>query len=242
MLHAVSPDDKTNLTLKELKTDLHSIETSNAEFTVNGEQKDNKAKFNSHRLRIKNVERPQSSYYFLADNENEKNVNWVVGLSQAHILYGFKSSSEIDALLKERESLRPLSDVLYMLGIKGLYNHLNKASIDDIYNWLCPILSETQSDYRNGVIEKNNPDYWLHRLVDSYDLYGYPLDANLFNVYLLKMASLSFGQALTIKNNHIFMPIQGSYLEVIGFQQSLCEFDVVDWLYDREYEVDKLHF
>ncbi|PSU35598.1 hypothetical protein [Photobacterium lutimaris] len=242
MLHAATLDNKTKQIVKELEKDLYSIETLNTECTLHGALSVSKATFNRHRLRVKNVEGPQSMYYFMADNEYEKNVSWIVGLSQAYILYGFKSPTDVDVLLRVRESISPLADVLYVFGIEGLYNHINKASIDDIYNWLCPILSETKSDYRNGFINCSNPDYWLHRLVESYDLYGYPLDANLFNVYLLNLSTLSFGQSLKIKSNHIFMPIKGSYLEVIDFQQSLCEFDVVDWLYSREYETDKLSF
>ncbi|MGF1735120.1 hypothetical protein [Photobacterium satsumensis] len=226
----------------ELGIGLHGGNSSNSGYDLQGALRASKVKFNRHRIRIKNVESPQPSYFFQVNQEKEKNVNWVVGLTTAHILYGFKASSDIDVIFRERESLKPLSDVLYVFGIEGLYNHLNKASVDDIYNWLSPILSETKSDYCNGFIDDNNPDYWLHQLVEKYDTFGYPLDANLFNVYMLNIIKLPIGQALKIKSYYIYMPISGSYLEVTDHQQSLCEFDVDDWLYNREYETDLLKF
>ncbi|WP_087025070.1 hypothetical protein [Thaumasiovibrio subtropicus] len=200
------------------------------------------SRFSTQTLRVNDIGGPQGSFFFECLDHKSIAYSWVVGLNMTHILYGFRPALEVEVLFREHDSLKPLADVLYLFGVEGVYAHIMKASIADLYNWIDPILAESMPAYREGRISEDHPDYWLHKVVEEYDMQGRPLDAGILNVYLLNLCHVGPGQALRIDSNQIFMPLRGMCLEALTQMQSLVEFDAEFWLHSRDNDEDHLEF
>nr|WP_086937382.1 hypothetical protein [Thaumasiovibrio occultus] len=198
-------------------------------------------RFSSQTLRVSDVKTPMSAHFFHSDG-GASDMRWLVALSQHHILYGFRELVEIEVDFRRFESLKPLVEVLYLFGLEGIYAHIMQADIVDIYGWVDPIICETMAEFKAGHVDSSQPVYWLHRLVEHYDLSGRAFDAQLLNVFLMNLCVMQPGEALSINSNTLFMPLRGMCLEAVSDVHELYEFDTEVWLLERECQKERLLF
>lgn len=127
--------------------------------------------------------------------DNNHKPELMVALSEFWLLHGFKPAQEMAATLSTIGELNSLLSVFEKEGYRGLYRYvmeMPQASVDQL---LAPLRNRVLPLFHQGLLEKNNPDYWAAKAFLSFDREGQS-DRGIFSIYFFNLIKAIPGQAI----------------------------------------------
>lgn len=136
-----------------------------------------------------------------ASKRNYKDANHkpelMLALSDFWLLHGFKTKSQITALLESEKSLACLLPKFNAGGTAELVNHLFNLSPEALSLLIMPIINKNLVDYAHQNLSKNSAYFWMMRsYVRSHQSTEAPLEPGLLMVLLLNLVYVAKGGVL----------------------------------------------
>ena len=128
--------------------------------------------------------------------DNNHKPEMMIALSDFWLLHGFKNKSDIIKTLEARSSLVPLAKKLHEQDLHAFYADIMQAEQAQLYQWLSPILLESQVAYEANNLDLTNPDYWVLYTIDAMNISLDKLDAGLICFYLFNIVHLKKGEGI----------------------------------------------
>ncbi|MFL5741245.1 MAG: mannose-6-phosphate isomerase, class I [Flavisolibacter sp.] len=134
-----------------------------------------------------------------APNRNYKDANhkpeMMIALDDFWLLHGFKNERALGKALKSAPELNFLKDLFQNLGYQSLYEAVMHMEQDRVNEILQPLSLRVLPLYRNGQLEKNDPDFWAARAIESFCSNG-QFDRGIFSIYFFNLVHLKKGQGV----------------------------------------------
>lgn len=120
----------------------------------------------------------------------------MIALSEFWLLHGFKLKADIITTLSSRPSLKGLAEKLKQSEIHSFYAEIMQASQSQLAEWLLPIFEQQKSNYQQGKLSLNNPDYWVLYTQETMKISLNNLDSGLLCFYLFNLVHLKKGEGI----------------------------------------------
>ncbi|MEE6186096.1 mannose-6-phosphate isomerase, class I [Niabella digestorum] len=134
-----------------------------------------------------------------APHRNYKDTNHkpelMVAMSEFYLLHGFKPEEEMEAILTQTKELKFLKPIFKKKGYAGLYKTVMEMPQEKVNEVLHPLLARIIPLYQNGVLQKNDENFWAARAALTFDRPGV-IDRGIFSVYFFNLVHLTPGQAI----------------------------------------------
>lgn len=120
----------------------------------------------------------------------------MVALSEFYLLHGFRPPAELRQVLLGVPELRGLERLFDAEGYAGLYRQVMQWPQDRVTGLLRPLLERLLPAYRQGLLDKTQPDFWAARAVDSGISDLDQPDRGIFSIYFFNIVRLSPGEGI----------------------------------------------
>ncbi|WP_460685423.1 mannose-6-phosphate isomerase, class I [Niabella aquatica] len=134
-----------------------------------------------------------------APNRNYKDANHkpelMVALSEFYLLHGFKPEDELLSVFNKVKELRSFKTVFKKKGYAGLYKLAMEMPQEQVNELLQPLLSRIIPLYQQGMLQKDDENFWAARAALTFDRPGV-IDRGIFSVYFFNLVRLTAGQAI----------------------------------------------
>jgi mannose-6-phosphate isomerase len=131
-----------------------------------------------------------------APNRNYKDENHkpevMVALSDFWLLHGFRPHAAMLEILDRVGELNALTPVFENRGYAGLYKYIMELPQAGVEKLLYPLSQRTISMYQAGKLNKDNPDFWAARAMES----GNMSDRGIFSIYFFNLLHLHPGEVI----------------------------------------------
>ncbi len=127
--------------------------------------------------------------------DNNHKPELMVAMGDFWLLHGFRPEKEIQDILNKVEELSFLLPVFIREGYGGLYKTVMELPQEEVNTILQPLVDRIVPLYKEGKLDKNQPDYWAAKGTLTFSLPG-KIDRGLFSVYLFNLLHLTKGQAI----------------------------------------------
>jgi len=135
-----------------------------------------------------------------APNRNYKDDNHkpeiMVALSEFWLLHGFLTEEKIKIVLQDVPELNSLSQVFEEKGYYGLYEKVMTESAAETNERLAPLVERILPKYKEGKLDKSNPDYWAAKAVISFGNDLSKLDKGIYSIYFFNIVKANKGEAV----------------------------------------------
>lgn len=134
-----------------------------------------------------------------APNRNYKDKNHkpelMVALSDFWLLHGFKSESDLLDILDKKKELAFLKQLFQSKGYKSLYEEVMLMKQEKVNEILRPLIQKITPQYNNGVLQKDDEDFWAARASLEFCKNG-NFDRGIFSIYLFNLVHLKKGEGI----------------------------------------------
>lgn len=120
----------------------------------------------------------------------------MIALSDFWLLHGFQSIDESFKQLARHHSLESLAKTLQEKGLPTIYAQIMQADQAQLAEWLLPVIQAKQSEYEQGKLKWDDPDYWVLYTIDAMNIALDKLDAGLLSFYLFNIVNLKKGEGI----------------------------------------------
>ncbi|MDO4697501.1 MAG: mannose-6-phosphate isomerase, class I [Pasteurellaceae bacterium] len=120
----------------------------------------------------------------------------MIALSEFWLLHGFQNIEQSYKGVRKHKSLQNLAEMLREKGLPTTYAHIMQADQAQLADWILPIVEKTQTDYQQGKLKWDNPDYWLLYTMEAMQIPHDKLDAGLLSFYLFNIVRLEKGEGI----------------------------------------------
>lgn len=127
--------------------------------------------------------------------DNNHKPELMVAMGDFWLLHGFRPEKEIQAILNQVEELSFLLPVFIREGYGGLYKTVMELPQEEVNTLLQPLVDRIVPLYKEGKLDKSQPDYWAAKGTLTFSLPG-KIDRGLFSIYLFNLLHLTKGQAI----------------------------------------------
>jgi mannose-6-phosphate isomerase len=120
----------------------------------------------------------------------------MVALSEFYLLHGFRPEPALRQVLNEVPELRVLSGYFDKRGYDGLYSHVMNMPQLRVGEILTPLLRRVAPLYQQGVLSRDNPDFWAARAVERGMSPMDRPDRGIFSLYLFNLVKMAPGEGI----------------------------------------------
>lgn len=119
----------------------------------------------------------------------------MAALGDFWLLHGFKPEKELIQILQKVNELNELLPVYIQSGYAGLYKHVMEMPQAEVNRILQPLLNRIIPDYKKGVINKTDENFWAARAALTF-ANGVHIDRGIFSVYFFNLVYLKKGEGV----------------------------------------------
>lgn len=119
----------------------------------------------------------------------------LVALSDFYLLHGFKPKEPLLATLQRVPELRGLLKIFGQDNYSALYRAVMTMPQQEVNDTLRSLLDRIVPQYRAGMLEKSNEDFWAARAAITFTRDD-NIDRGIFSIYLFNIVYLEKGEAL----------------------------------------------
>ncbi|MCB4799110.1 mannose-6-phosphate isomerase, class I [Neotamlana laminarinivorans] len=119
----------------------------------------------------------------------------MVALSEFWLLHGFLTEAKLKAVLESVPEFKHLISVFEAEGYFGLYKTVMEEPQEETNKVLQPLVDRILPLYKAGKLEKQSPDYWAAKAVDSADDASV-LDKGIYSIYFFNIVKANKGEAV----------------------------------------------
>lgn len=137
------------------------------------------------------LDAPQRNY----KDDNHK-PEMMAALSEFYLLHGFRKEKSLLEILNKTPELRSLTGHFEKRGYEALYAHVMNMPQIRVNEMLQPLLNRVLPLYKKGKLEKDSPDFWAARAVDSQITHLKNPDRGIFSIYFFNLVHLHSGEGI----------------------------------------------
>jgi len=154
-----------------------------------------------------------------ASNRNYKDDNHkpeiMVALSEFWLLHGFLPKDELIETLETRDELRQLLGLFKKGGYKTLYQYVMNLSDKESDDLLKPLIQRILPFYKNGELDKSNPDYWAAKAVSMSNDHDH-FDRGIYSIYFFNIVTIQKGDGIFQDAGIPHAYLQGQNMELMA--------------------------
>lgn len=137
---------------------------------------------------------PLEATYRNYKDDNHK-PEMLVALGDFWLLHGFKTAEHLEATLNTIPELQVLIPAWKEGGYSALYKYIMEMPVETVNKILEPLVQRVVPQYKAGELEKDNPDFWAGRAVQTFTK-DKNYDRGIFSIYLFNIVHLTRGEGL----------------------------------------------
>ena len=120
----------------------------------------------------------------------------MVALTDFWLLHGFRKKVEIDQVMRQHPIFNSMQDHYRDGDLFTLYRYIMEMPQERVDGLLRPYLHALSGQLENGLLHKDQPEFWAARTVSEKDIEKEPMDRGIFSIFLLNLVSLKTGQGI----------------------------------------------
>jgi len=156
---------------------------------------------------------------FNAPHRNYKDPNHkpeaMIALSPFWLLHGFRNELALQAQLDETPELRHLLPLFGQGDYRGLYRTIMELPQQEVNRRLQPLANRVLPLYREGALNRRQPDFWAARAVETFCADG-NFDRGLFSIYFFNLVHVPAGQGIYQAAGLPHAYLEGQCVEVMA--------------------------
>ena len=151
----------------------------------------------------------------------------MVALSDFYLLHGFKPETALKNILSQIAELNFLQDVYNKEGYKGLYQQVMSMQQEEVNNKLQTLAERILPLYNNGVLKKDEEDFWAARAITSFCKDGH-YDKGIFSIYLFNLVHLKKGEGIYQQEGMPHAYLEGQNMEIMANSDNVLRGGLTD--------------
>lgn len=120
----------------------------------------------------------------------------MVALTDFWLLHGFKSDAKIKELLSNNPIFEPFKDAYLQGGLVNLYKTIMEAPQVLINEVLAPFRDKWVAQFQNGLLSRDEPEYWAAKAFIEDTLGNGQLDRGIFSIFLFNLVYVKSGEGV----------------------------------------------
>jgi len=151
----------------------------------------------------------------------------MVALGNFWLLHGFKDEVNMGMMFDAAPELKPLQSIFEEKGYRGLYEKVMLMPQEEVNNILSPLVHRILPLYEQGVLEKDEEDFWAARAALSFCKNGH-YDRGIFSIYFFNLVSLKKGEAVYQPPGMPHAYLEGQNVEVMANSDNVLRAGLTD--------------
>jgi mannose-6-phosphate isomerase len=156
------------------------------------------------------IDAPQRNY----KDENHK-PELLSPLGDFYLLHGFRPPETLKETLTRTSELNFLLEKFASSDYRTLYTFVMTMEQHEVNSSLAPLLKRIVPMYNEGLLSKENPDFWAARAALTFNING-NVDRGIFSIYLFNIVHMKEGEALFQDAGLPHAYLEGQTMEIMS--------------------------
>ncbi len=155
-----------------------------------------------------------------APNRNYKDKNHkpelMVALSEFWLLHGFLQASKLKNVLNQISEFENLQNIFQNDNYKKLYQYVMNMPQQEVNELLEPLISKEFERKKSNELTKNDPGWWVVKLLEENNETGKDIDRGIFSIYFFNIVKLSPDEGIFQKPGIPHAYLEGQNIELMA--------------------------
>ncbi len=140
----------------------------------------------------------------------------MIALSEFWLLHGFKQPGDIELVLQNIPEFTIFLPLYKKEGLKALYRFFMEMPQSNVNSVLEPVVKRALRQKNDGLVSKNEPEWWIAKMFDSLSNRPEDIDRGIFSIYLMNIVHLNSGEAIFQAPGILHAYLEGQNVELMA--------------------------